>query len=207
MVDGLKLWGLTGGIGSGKSTVARMIAGLGVPVIDADQLAREVVLPGSPALAAIADEWPEAIGMDGSIDRRRLAAIVFADPEARLRLERITHPRIAELCAARAAALARAGHRLAFYEASLLVETGRHADLDGLCVVTAPEEAQVARVVERSGLPPEEARARIAAQLPLADKIKAATHVVDNGGDLAATRAQVERLVAELRGGVPAGVR
>jgi len=196
--------GLTGGIGSGKSTVARMIAELGVPVLDADELAREVVAPGQPAAAEIVAAWPAVARPGGGIDRARLAGIVFADPAdpaARLRLEAITHPRIQELGEARAGALAAAGHRQAFYEASLLVETGRHRDFDGLVVVTCSPERQLARAVAR-GLSPDEARARMAAQLPLADKVRAATHVIDNDDDLEATRAQVEKLVASLRGAI-----
>lgn len=198
---GLRLVGLTGGIGSGKSTVARMIAELGVPVLDADQLARDVVAPGQPAHGEIAAAWPEVIGPDGGIDRRRLGAIVFADAKARARLEAITHPRIAALCDQRAAALAAQGHRLAFYEASLLVETGRHGEFDGLVVVTASPATQRARTVARGGLTAADADARIAAQLPLADKVRVATHVIDNDGDRDATRAQVQRLVDSLRNG------
>jgi len=198
MRAGLTLVGLTGGIGTGKSTVARLIAELGVPVLDADQLAREVVEPGQPAHAAIAAAWPEAIGAGGRIDRKRLGAIVFADASARRRLEAITHPAIQALCDRRADELAAAGHRLAFYEASLLVETGRHRDLDGLVVVTASEETQVRRTTARDGLGAAEARARIAAQLPQAEKLRAATYVIDNDGSLDATRAQVVRLVQRL---------
>ncbi|MDB4983820.1 MAG: Dephospho-CoA kinase [Myxococcales bacterium] len=198
MARGLKVLGLTGGIGSGKSTVARMIADLGVPVLDADQLAREVVEPGRPAFADIAAAWPEVIDGDGRIDRKRLAAIVFADPTARKRLEAITHPHIAAMAEQRFADLARAGHPLAVYEASLLVESNRHGDFDGLLVVTVAPETQLRRVVARGGLTEAEARARIAAQLPLAKKVAAATHIVDNDGDADATRAQVERVVAAL---------
>jgi dephospho-CoA kinase len=178
-----------------------MIADLGVPVLDADQLAREAVAPGAPATAAIAAAWPEVLRDDGSVDRKRLGDIVFAEPSARLRLEAITHPRIQELAEARARDLARQGHPLAFYEASLLVESGRARDFDGLVVVTASPETQVARAVARGGLTPDEVRARIAAQLPLADKVRVATHVIDNDGDFEQTRAQVERLVASLRAG------
>src|SRR6185436_7959602 len=110
MVDGLRLIGLTGGIGSGKSTVARLIAARGIPVLDADQLAREAALPGTPALAEIAAAWPEAIAAGGTLDRKRLGALVFADPSARARLEAILHPHIMALAGARAAALAAAGH-------------------------------------------------------------------------------------------------
>ena len=191
--------GLTGGIGSGKSTVARLIADLGVPVLDADQLAREVVEPGRPALAEVAAAWPAAIGPDGKVDRKRLAAIVFADPAQRLRLERIMHPRIQALAGERLAALAAGGETLAFYEASLLVESGRSKDFDGLVVVSASPERQLERVLARGGLTRPQAEARIAAQLPLAAKVRVATHLIDNDKDLAATRAEVARLVDSLR--------
>ncbi|HEY0705642.1 MAG TPA: dephospho-CoA kinase, partial [Polyangia bacterium] len=132
-------------------------------------------------------------------DRKRLAAEVFADPAARLRLEAITHPRIAERVWAEAATLAASGHRLAFYEASLLVETGRHTEFDGLVVVTASPEQQLARATARDGSTRAAVEARMRAQLPLADKLRVATAVIDNDGDLAATRRQVEALVADLR--------
>jgi len=202
MRSGLKLVGLTGGIGTGKSTVARLIAEAGVPVIDADEVARAVVAPGQPAHAEIAAAWPAVIAPDGAIDRKKLGAIVFADPAARKRLEAITHGHIRALSDRRAEALAAAGHALAFYEATLLVETGRHRELDGLVVVTAPEATQIARTVARDGLTESEARARIAAQLPQAEKVRAATDVIDNGGTVDEARAQVQRLLDRLRGGV-----
>ena len=193
-----RLIGLTGGIGSGKSTVAGFIAGRGVPVLDADVLAREAVEPGRPAFAAIARVWPTVVAPDGRIDRKRLGAIVFADPTARARLEAILHPQIAALARVRAADLARAGHKLAFYEASLLVETGRHRELDGLVVVDAPDEQRIARVAARSGLTADEVRARIAAQLPMADKRRVATYVIENDGDLASLDAKVSAMLKTL---------
>jgi dephospho-CoA kinase len=196
---GLKVLGLTGGIGSGKSTVGRLIAGLGVPVLDADLLAREVVEPGQPAHADVAAAWPEVIGEGGVIDRRRLGQIVFHDPAARARLEAITHPRIKTLSDARFEELVTKGHTLAFYEATLLVESGRYKDFDGLVVVTASPETQLERVLARGGLTEEAAQARIDAQLPLLAKVRVADHLIDNDGDLAATKEQVERLVAGLR--------
>jgi dephospho-CoA kinase len=194
-----RLVGLTGGIGTGKSTVAGLFAARGVPVMDADVLARDVVAPGQPATAEIAAAWPDAVAADGRVDRKRLGAIVFSDPAARARLEAITHPRIQELSRARAAALAAAGHKFALYEASLLVESGRWRDLDGLIVVTASPATQVARVVRRDGVSEDQARARLRAQLPQEDKVRVATHVIDNDGDLAATEAQVDRVLAALR--------
>ena len=199
MGRGLKVIGLTGGIGSGKSTVAKLIGELGVPVLDADQLAREVVEPGRPALAEVAAAWPEAIGPDGKVARKRLADIVFADPAQRLRLEAIMHPRIQALADERLAELARKGHALAFYEASLLVESGRYKDFDGLVVVTASPETQLERVLARGDLSEADAQARIDAQLPLLAKVRVATHLVDNDADLEATKQQVERLVASLK--------
>jgi dephospho-CoA kinase len=198
----LKLVGLTGNIGSGKSTVGRLFAARGVPVIDADELLREVQAPGQPAHAEIAAAWPEVVAPDGTIDRKRLGKIVFADPAdpgPRKRLEAITHPRIQELSRARAAALAAAGHGLAIYEASLLVESGRDKELDGLIVVTVSPTTQLARVVARDGLREEDVRARMRAQLPQEEKVRLATHVIENDGDLAATEAQVDRIIASLR--------
>jgi len=196
-----KLVGLTGNIGSGKSTVAGMFAARGIPVIDADDLLRQAQAPGQPAHAEIAAAWPEVLAPDGTIDRKRLGKIVFGDPDpaARKRLEAITHPRIQELSRARAAALAAAGHPLAIYEASLLVESGRDKELDGLIVVTASPATQIARVVARDGLREEDVRARLRAQLPQQDKVRLATHVIDNDGDRATTEAQVDRIIARLR--------
>ncbi|HEY4188237.1 MAG TPA: dephospho-CoA kinase [Polyangia bacterium] len=194
---GLRLIGLTGGIGTGKSAVGRILARRGFPVIDADELARVVVTPGRPALEEIRALWPAVVGPEG-LDRKRLGAIVFADTAARVRLEAILHPRIVALSNERAEALARAGHRLAFYEASLLVETQRHQTLDGLIVVDSPEEARVARVMARDGATADAVRARMAAQLPMSDKRRVATAVIDNDGDMAALEAKVDALLARL---------
>ena len=191
--------GLTGGIGSGKSAVAQMFAARGVPVIDADALAREVVAPGGPAHADVAAAWPEVIGADGTVDRKRLGKIVFDDPAARKKLEGFTHPRIQAVADARLAALGDAGERLALYEATLLVESGRWRDFDGLIVVVASPETQVARAMARDGLSREEAEARVRAQLSTEEKLRVATEVIDNDGALAATEAQVEVLLSKLR--------
>lgn len=201
MASALKLVGLTGNIGSGKSTVARLFEARGVPVIDADALTRELQAPGQPAHAEIAAAWPDAVAADGRLDRKRLADIVFGDPDpaARKRLEAIMHPRIQTLSRARASAFADAGHALALYEASLLIESGRDKELNGLIVVTAAPETRIARVLARDGVREEDVRARMRAQLPQEEKVRLATHVIDNDGDLAATEAQVDRVLAGLR--------
>jgi dephospho-CoA kinase len=199
MVGNLALVGLTGGIGSGKSTVARLIADCGIPVLDADQIAREIVAPGEPALAEIAALWPNAVAADGTLDRLTLGALVFADPEARAKLQAITHPKIQSRAMDRVRALEAEGHKVAVYEAALLVETGRHKDFDSLIVVTAPEDTQVNRAVARGPLSEVEVRARLGAQLPLEQKTKVASHVIDNGGSLESTRSQVIRLVDDLQ--------
>jgi len=176
-----------------------MFAARGIPVIDADDLLREVQAPGRPANAEIRDVWPEVAAADGGIDRKRLGKIVFADPAARLRLEAITHPRIQELSRARFTALASAGHDLVIYEASLLIESGRDKEVDGLIVVTASPATRIARVVARDGVREEDVQARMQAQLPQEEKVRLATWVVDNDGDKAATEAQVDRIISELR--------
>lgn len=191
--------GLTGGIGSGKSLVARFLRELGVPVVDADELARRVVEPGQPAYEDIVREFgPGVLQADGTLDRKALAAVVFADEAKRRRLNAITHPRIAVLGQAELAAHAAHGAQVVVYEAPLIVENGLHKVMGGLIVVSAPLEAQVRRAAARDGATEEAVRARIAAQLPLADKLAVATHVIDNGGTPEETRAQVERLHAEL---------
>lgn len=191
--------GLTGGIASGKSTVATMLIDRGAAVVDADQLARQVVEPGQPALAELVARFGAAIlTADGRLDRKRLAAIAFSDPAARADLGRITHPRIAAASAAAIATWADAGASVVFYEAALLVENRAHTALAGLIVVSAPAELQYERLVERDRLDPDEARARIAAQAPLADKLAAATWVIENAGDRAALEREVDRVVADI---------
>jgi len=181
----VRVYGLTGNIGSGKSTVARMLKARGVPVIDADQVAREVVQPG-------------VLQPDGTLDRKALGDRIFADAREREALNRIVHPRIAEEVSARLGALAGAGHRTAVYEAALIVENGLHEGLDGLIVVLAPPEVQIDRLLRRDGMSEEEARARIAAQLPAAEKVQHARFVLENSGSEADLEAQVERLVKQL---------
>jgi dephospho-CoA kinase len=195
----VRIWGLTGNIGSGKSTVGRMLAARGIPVLDADEVAREVVEPGRPALRDIASRFPDAMRPDGSLDRKALAARVFADPVEREALNAIVHPRIAEEVATRMAGLAASGEKVAVYEAALIVENGLHRGLDGLIVVTAPAEAQIARLRRRDGMTGEEAQARIAAQLPAAEKTRQATVVIENAGSEAELAAMVDELAERLQ--------
>jgi dephospho-CoA kinase len=191
--------GLTGGIASGKSTVAAILRELGAAVVDADVLAREVVEPGRPAHREIVQAFgADVLQPDGTIDRKKLGDLIFSDPAKRRRLNEITHPRIAAAAQEETARQLAAGARVVFYEAALLVENGLHQALDGLIVVAASEAEQLRRLVLRDGIDEAAARARLASQLPLADKVKAATHVIDNSGSVPATRAQVERLYREL---------
>ncbi len=193
--------GLTGGIASGKSTVARILSELGAPVVDADQLAREVVAPGSDGLAAIVDQFgAQVLDAAGALDRKKMADLVFADPEARATLNAITHPRIATAGQREIARHAAAGARHVVYEAALIVENRLQAWMHALIVVAVPPELQLERMMARDGLDEAAARARLDAQLPLADKIAVADYVVDNAGSLDQTRAQVIRIWNEVTG-------
>jgi dephospho-CoA kinase len=192
---GLLLFGLTGGLASGKSTVAARFRARGLPVIDADALAREVVAPGSEGLAEVVRAFgPEVLLPDGALDRARVAALVFPDPARRRVLNAILHPRIGALTAARAAALEAGGEPLACYEAALLVENGLADAFRPLVVVAVSEDIQIARAMARDHATEAEARARVAAQHPLADKIAAADFVIDNSG----TRDETERRADEV---------
>lgn len=194
----MRVFGLTGGIATGKSTVSQMFRERGVPIIDADVVAREVVEPGAPALAEIAARFPGVIGADGRLDRARLGAIVFADAAARAALNAIVHPRVREAVAERTRALADAGAPRVIYDAALLIENDLDRGLDGVILVVAPPEVQRARLMARDRLGPAEADARIGAQMPLELKRARATWIIDNGGSLEETRAQVARVFEAL---------
>jgi dephospho-CoA kinase len=199
----VRLVGLTGGIASGKSTFAALLRARGVPVVDADALAREAVRPGAPALTAIATAFgPQALLPDGSLDRRWIGARVFADPEERRRLEAITHPAVRALMAAELVRLEAAGHTLAFYDVPLLYEVGLDAAMDSVVVVWTPPAVQLARLVERDGLTPAEAQARISAQLPIDEKAARADFIVENVGPPEALGPKADRLLADLRQGL-----
>ncbi len=195
----MKLFGLTGGIASGKSTVTRLLRERGVEVLDADVIAREVVQPGTPALAAIAQRFPGVVGSDGALDRKALGQRVFADAAERQALNAIVHPQVRGRVAELTRALASRGVPFAVYDAALLIENRLHEELDGVVLVTAPVDVQRQRLMARDGLDERAAQARIDAQLPLADKQRYASWLVDNGASLEATVAQVDSLVASLR--------
>jgi dephospho-CoA kinase len=190
---------LTGGIGSGKSEVERLLAARGAVVVDADRLAREVVEPGTPGLAAVLAEFGESVvTADGSLDRPALAALVFSDAAARRRLEAIVHP----LVGARAAALVEQaegeGRGVVVYSVPLLVENGLAAGHDLVVVVDASDEARLDRLVRLRGMSEADARSRMAAQAARPDRLAAADVVIGNDGTPAELAAQVDALWADL---------
>ncbi|MEE2644371.1 MAG: dephospho-CoA kinase [Myxococcota bacterium] len=193
--------GLTGSISSGKSTVARYFEHLGATRIDADQLAREVVAPGAPALQEIVERWGEVLLDErGALRRAALAERIFSSPAERRALELITHPAIAQLSATRIADAKTKGARLIIYEAALLVETGRAAAFRPLIVVTAPRQRQLEWLVARDGLSMVAAQARIDSQLDPKEKARAADYLIDNSGDIRSLEAECERLWSTLVG-------
>jgi dephospho-CoA kinase len=195
----MQVWGLTGNIACGKSAVEGMLREAGLPVIDADVVAREVVEPGEPALAAIVDAFGDGVlGPDGRLDRPALGRIVFTDPAARRRLEAITHPAIGAAIARQVVGFAGQGHEHIVVSAALMVESGSFRNYAGVVAVTCPPAEQLRRLLARDGLSEAEARARIDSQMPQEEKAKHADVVIDNGGDRAATRRQVEAWLASL---------
>ena len=197
----MKLIGLTGGIASGKSTVSAMLRELGALVLDADEIAREVVAPGQPALAEIAARFPGVVGPDGLLNRSKLGARVFGAAAERKALNEILHPRIRAEVLSRTQALAAQGVELVVYDAALLVENGQHEAMDGVIVVSAPRETQISRVMARDGLTRDQAEARVNSQLPLEAKLKHATWVIDTSGDREQTREQTRKVWQSIRAG------
>jgi dephospho-CoA kinase len=193
-----RLIGITGGIASGKSTVTAMLRRLGAHVLDADEIAREVVAPGSEGLKEIAARWPDVIGQDGALDRKRLAKHIFSSADDRRALEQITHPRIQGIVLERTNALWDKGERVAFYDAPLLIENRLHEAMGGVILAWVPREVQLQRLMQRNGLSRADAEARISSQMPLDDKRAFATWLIDNSGTLDATRAQVEKVWHEV---------
>ena len=191
--------GLTGGIASGKSAVAAMLRELGFSVLDADALAHKLIEPGQPAYYEVAREFgPEIVAANGHINRAKLGSIVFAQPQKLARLNAIVHPRVEAAALRQLDEWARLGIRpAAFIEAALLVEAGYQKMLDGLVVTWCRPEQQIERLRSR-GLTDEEARQRLAAQLPLDEKLRCATHKIDCSGTLEETHRQVQALAAKL---------
>jgi len=194
------LIGLTGGIAAGKSVVAQELRQLGAAVLDADRISREVMAPGPVVDEIVARFGAEILDRDGRIDRARLGGVVFGDAVAREALEAITHPAIAREAARQIARLQGEGHRQIFYEAALLVEAGRHTELDRLVVVIADEAVRLQRIQARDGLSAEAARARIQAQLPQEAKAALADYLIDNSGALEQTRERVREVWQQIRG-------
>lgn len=203
--------GLTGGIGTGKSTVARMLAALGAAVIDADAIVHELQAPGTPLLARIAEAFgPELLRPDGALDRERLGKLVFSDPAARLRLNGLVHPAVGAEMVRRLEAARAAGVSLVVLDIPLLLEgrAARGSDpgrartasdlVSEVIVVYAPESAQIERQVSRDGAAREHAAERVRAQLSIEEKRKLADHVIDNSGSLEDTERQVRELYAKL---------
>ena len=193
--------GLTGGIASGKSTVAAMLVELGAVLIDGDALAREVVARGTPGLAQVVEEFgSDLLTPDGDLDRAALGRIVFADQAARRRLEAITHPLIFERYAELEAAAP--PDAVVVHDIPLLAEAGaeRAATFDEVIVVDVPVQLQVERMMRDRGWTREEAESRIAAQASREDRLAIATYVIDNTGTLDDLRARVEEVYAELSG-------
>lgn len=195
----MRVLGLTGGIGSGKSTVAAMFAELGARVVDADRLAREAVAPGTRGLDAIVARFGASVlDAEGGLDRTGLGRRVFADREARKDLEAIVHPEVARLAGERIQAAEKDGVALVVYDVPLLYESGLEGGFDTVVVVWASLDRRRARIRARDKLSDEEIERRIAAQLPLDEKRDRADHVVDNEGALEETRRQVEAIYPHL---------
>ena len=190
----MRLIGVTGGIATGKSTVDQLLVAHGATVIDADELAREAVRPGEQTLDQVAQRFgPDVIRGDGSLDRARVGAIVFADPAARRDLERITHPRITELIQERTSDALAGPAPLIAVDVPLLFENSREAMFEGVLLVYAPREVQLRRLRERNGLDEAAALQRLAAQLPIDEKRDRATWVIDNSDTMEATARAVDR--------------
>lgn len=193
--------GLTGGIASGKSTVARFFGKLGARVIDADELARKVVEPGTSGWHKVIETFGEAyITPHGELDRKRLAQLVFQDPQAKKRLEAVIHPRVLALREKITREILREDPQaLIIFDVPLLIEAGLHRKVDRVIVVWIPRENQIQRLIERDKLTRQEAEKRLKSQMPLDEKLPFAHYVVDNSGSLEATEKQVKKICRELK--------
>ena len=192
---GRRVIGLTGGISTGKSSVARFFEQRDIPVIDADRLARDAVQPGSPALKHIVELFGERVLQpDGSLDRKSLGMLVFADAGKRRQLETVLHPQIRELAEAGIARASAEGHQRVIYSAPLLIEAGVTDRVDEIWVVTVRPEIQLARLMRRDGISLEEAERIISSQMPLSQKERYGSQIIDNSG----TPEQTERILENI---------
>ncbi|OAA17177.1 dephospho-CoA kinase [Corynebacterium afermentans subsp. afermentans] len=192
--------GLTGGIGSGKSTVARMLGGAAFAVVDADQVARDIMEPGSPVLEEVAAAFgADLIGDDGALDRGELARRAFATTEDTQRLNAITHPAIRAESERRFAAAEEAGEQAVIYDMPLLVDLGLNQDMDLTVVVDVDKEERIRRLVDKRGLDEADARARMAQQIDDATRLAAADVVIDNNGPLDTLEPQVAALIKKIK--------
>jgi dephospho-CoA kinase len=203
----MRIIGLTGGIATGKSTVSAMLRDLGAAVIDADEIAREVVVPGSPAFLDIQQRFPDVIGPDGRLDRAKLAGVIFSSAPERAALNAIIHPRIQQAILEKKAALAKRGVPVAILDAALLIEKGLQYGMDGLILVTAPRELQIARLKQRNGLSGDDAEARLSSQMPVSEKERFASWIIDNSGDLSSLRSQVGKVWGSIQSEASTGSR
>ena len=190
----MKLIGLTGGAGSGKTTVSAMLRDLGAAVIDADEAAHAAYEPGSPGFDSVVKEFGPDYVRDGRIDRAQLGELVFNDAAARQRLNAIVHPLVREWMAARTGEAALSGAAIVVQDVPLIFENGLERIYSTVVLVYVPEHQQLTRLVEGRGISEDRARAMIAAQMPIEEKRKLAHHVIDNSGRREATRQQVEWL-------------
>jgi dephospho-CoA kinase len=195
----MRLYGLTGGTASGKSEVAKQLAAHGLPVLDADQIGHELIAPGGPAVEAVVDAFGEDILTQGVIDRTKLGALVFADSEARARLNAIVHPAIRREIGRRCRRLAREGCKAAVVDAALIAEDLEPpACLDGIILVLTSDELRVQRLVDHRGLSPVDARQRIASQEDPCLKLALARWVIHNEGSLADLHAEADAIGEEI---------
>ena len=185
--------GVTGGIGSGKSTVSKRLAEHGAFVVDADQIAREIVEPGQPALQELSGAFTDVLLPDGTLNRGELAKQAFATTEATTKLNAITHPRIRERTQQLFSQAEAAGESVLVYDMPLLIENGEYKNMDHVVVVDVPDEVRVQRLVEFRGLVEADARARIAAQIDRQSRLDAADTVLDNSGSVEDLLEQVDR--------------
>ncbi len=205
MKSDFKKIGLTGNIGTGKSTVAWMFSELGVPVLDADEIAHEALAPHSPVLNALFERYgKQIIDADGVADRATIARIVFQDPDERKFVESHVHPFVKREIEVRMAKLSREGHNFAIAEIPLLYEAGWEGEFDAIIVVRSTEEQEIERCAEKFGMSREEVLLRLGAQYPLARKVESADWVIDNDGPMEETEVQVKRLhKSMIRGEFP----